>query len=130
MKPNGDVLRKGACALVLVAPVAAACPPSSAARPAVRTTAAGAMVMLAGCVVDAGYLPRSTAVHALTATGRLVGTAHADERGLFRLQVPSQTTLRLILGSASAQARGVMDLRTTSADMHLDACVVDLSPMH
>lgn len=90
--------------------------------------AAGPTVLVDGCIVDAGYLPRSTSIHALTTTGQLLATAHADERGAFRMQVPAKVTLRLVLGTPSAQARAAMDVQTRSDDVHLEACVIDLSP--
>lgn len=90
--------------------------PGPAARP----------VSLQGCVMDAGAMPSHTAVHAMSTAGRLLATAHPDERGVWRMQVPARTELRLVLGTASADARPVLKLNTSAEDVVVDSCVVDL----
>jgi hypothetical protein len=83
-------------------------------------------VSLQGCVMDAGALPSHTAVHAMSTAGRLLATAHPDERGVWRMQVPPRTELRLVLGTASADARPVLKLNTSADDLVVDGCVIDL----
>lgn len=83
-------------------------------------------VSLQGCVMDAGALPSHTAVHAMSTAGRLLATAHPDERGVWRMQVPQRTELRLVLGTASADAPAVLKLNTSADDLVVEGCVVDL----
>lgn len=99
-------------------------PASTAAGP--PGTRSAPQVSVQGCVMDAGALPSHTAVHAMSAAGRLLATAHPDERGVWRMQVPARTALRLVLGTASADARPVLQLNTSAEDLVVDGCVVDL----
>jgi hypothetical protein len=108
-----------------------ACEECAQGQPSARRTPSASahtlqVVTLQGCVMDAGALPSLTPVHAMSAAGRLLATAHPDRRGVWRMQVPVRSDLRLVLGTASADARPVLALQTTVEDMVVEACVVDL----
>jgi hypothetical protein len=77
----------------LAAPHAA---PTAAAAPAPIVPAA--TVQIEGCVVDDWFLPRGqTPVRALGADGRLLGNAQSNERGIFRLNLPTGQSVSLAI---------------------------------
>lgn len=64
--------------------------PAAVAPAPVPASAATATVQLSGCVTDEMFIPRSDVpVRALSSDGRLLGNAHSDARGAFRLQLPA-----------------------------------------
>jgi hypothetical protein len=127
------VCRQRGAALLLALPAALAwaCDDCAQGQPSARRSPSASartlqVVNLQGCVMDAGALPSHVAVHAMSPAGRLLATAHPDERGVWRMQVPVSAELRLVLGTASADARSVLALHTGADDLVVDTCVVDL----
>ena len=123
---------RGAVLAALMLPPAGACPPSPQVLgpdtpSSTYRLAPVAGVRLQGCVVDAGHVPRATAVHALSAEGRLLSTGWTDAQGVFRMQVPAGRPLRLVLGTARADARAVLHLPALSRDEAVEGCVIDLT---
>lgn len=126
--------RRCACvAALLLAQASAAwsCDDRAQGQPSARRSPSASahtlkLVSLQGCVMDAGAMPSHTPVHAMSPAGRLLATAHPDERGVWRMQVPVRSDLRLVLGTASADARPVLLLHTAAEDLVVDTCVVDL----
>jgi hypothetical protein len=125
--------QRGAALLLLALPAALAwaCDEGAQGQPSARRRPSASartlqLVTVQGCVMDAGAMPSHAAVHAMSPAGRLLATAHPDERGVWRMQVPVRAELRLVLGTASANARPVLALHTGVDDLVVDTCVVDL----
>ena len=80
--------RRCACvAALLLAQASAAwpCDDRAQGQPSARRSPSASahtlkLVSLQGCVMDAGAMPSHTPVHAMSPAGRLLATAHPDER--------------------------------------------------
>ncbi len=95
----------------------------SAYRLAADVTPTHHWVQLEGCVVDEYFVPRTgTSVLALSADGRLVGTAASDMNGLFRMQVPARQAVSVRIDKPGGETFAVV---TGRSNLSVGACLHD-----
>lgn len=100
-------------------PIGESGPPVAPAATAARL----AWVQLEGCVVDAGYLPRTgTPVRALAADGRLLGNGLSDADGRFRLRAPVGATVTLAIDLPGGDR---IPFTLGGADAVVETCLTD-----
>jgi hypothetical protein len=94
---------------------------SSASPTALAETDAPAQVRLEGCLVDHYELPATAGtVHALTADGRLVGTARSDANGVFTMRVPARASIVL---KTHFDERSSLTVLTGNGSLFVGACL-------
>jgi hypothetical protein len=59
---------------------------------------------LTGCVANAAYSPHpGTTVHARALDGRLIAGARSDDNGIYTLQVPTRSRVRIETGASGEE---------------------------
>ena len=108
-------MQRGAATMLLTAAVATA---TGEAK-----TQAVSSVQIEGCVVDRHFIPAEGNVEALQADGRAVAHGYADARGIFRLRVPPDTSLRVRL--AHREGSDELEVWVRRHDVSIAACLID-----
>lgn len=80
--------------------------------------------MVEGCVLDRFYVPHTgTPVRALSADGRLLGSALSDGAGRFELRLPADVTVTLAIDWQEGDS---LPMTVGAAPTKSDACLLDM----
>lgn len=104
----------------------AAAPTGALATPHGKTAAAAlqtSSVAVQGCVLDRHYIPTTgTPVRALSADGRLLGSAQSDGQGRFTLKLPAQSAVLLQVDRPQGET---LSMRVDGQASTWETCLVD-----
>lgn len=96
-----------------------ATPQGKTAAAAVQKTS----VTVQGCVLDRHYIPTTgTPVRALSADGRLLGSAQSDGQGRFKLTLPAQSAVLLQVDRPQGES---LPMQVDAQASAWDTCLLD-----